>query len=193
MPTICSCVDMSSLTRSVRWSFSKPDSCASESCLSSWTASSKQRSLHLFTPLLFTQAHLFIQTFQNSMQCFRKQLCGWGAAATWRIQTVSEETGSESGWRSQLLHSRRSHSPADFSAALQTPASSSDSTVQMCTVFRLSTSTLVYKSRDKTLLLLFFLEQLSSQTCSHMLPPRGRSVIVVIHRFTNLKCTGLQK
>lgn len=61
MLTICSCIERRSLTRSRNWLSSKPRSCASETCLSSLTPSSKQRSLVLFTLLLFNHNQHIIQ------------------------------------------------------------------------------------------------------------------------------------
>lgn len=61
MLTICSCMERRSLTRSRNWLSSKPRSCASETCLSSWTPSSKHRSLVLFTLLLLQHNSHIIQ------------------------------------------------------------------------------------------------------------------------------------
>lgn len=61
MLTISSCRDKRSLTRSRSCSSSKPRSCDSGICLSSWAASSKLRSVLLLTLLLSVQTNcLFI-------------------------------------------------------------------------------------------------------------------------------------
>lgn len=73
MLAICSCREMRSLTRSRRCFSSKPWSWASDICLSSWTASSKQRSLHLFTLLLFMQS-IIIQSWSHLIKK-RDQTC----------------------------------------------------------------------------------------------------------------------
>lgn len=75
MLTIFSCMEMRSLTRSRIWDSSKTPSWSSEMRLSSWRASSKHRSLHLFTLLLFVQNHSVIMTaYRNETS---SQTC-WG-------------------------------------------------------------------------------------------------------------------
>lgn len=70
--TTCSCMEIRSRTRGRRWLSSKAWSSASGICLSSWIASSKQRSLHLFTLLLFRHhVSLIIHSFIHYHTLFK--------------------------------------------------------------------------------------------------------------------------
>lgn len=60
MLTVCSCMERRSRTRSRRWRSSNACRHASGTCLSSWLASSRQRSLHLFTGLLLGNAAMIV-------------------------------------------------------------------------------------------------------------------------------------
>lgn len=108
---------------------------------------------------------------------------------------------SDSFWRN-CLRVRLTFSAASFSEITQScrllSSSSNPSIITSipqyrCVLFPDSQRARWFTGHVTRLFFYYFLEQLSSQTYSHMLPPRGRSVIVAIHRFSNLKCTGLQK
>lgn len=62
---ICTCRERRSRTRSRSWFCPTPRTCASGICLSSWMASSKQRSLDLFTLLLLNHS-------EQMQMCFRQ-------------------------------------------------------------------------------------------------------------------------
>lgn len=108
---------------------------------------------------------------------------------------------SDSFWRN-CLRVRLTFSAASFSEITQScrllSSSSNPSIITSipqyrCVLFPDSQRARWFTGHVTRLFFYYFLKQLSSQTYSHMLPPRGRSVIVAIHRFSNLKCTGLQK